>query len=190
MKKTLFFAFFLCVSMQMNAQIFEIKARPIAFLLRSYPFSVEYQMKAKPNIGLDFELTPTNSDLNILQNAVSSKGISAVFAGKYYGNPKKGFDGFYYGPYIKYADLKQRTVSQSVTLLDYRDEIFTLGFWIGNKWVLKDNILLELAVGSGYAGYRKTTNFIDPTKEVKVIRVDFLFRIAIGYRFNDKENEE
>ena len=134
--------------------IFEVKVNPFLPLsTRDFSFAISSEYPIRKNLGSEF------TAIFISIGDIDEKYIHYNLSGKYYFSPKKGFDGFYGGGFVGYLD---RT--------DFSDG--TLGVFIGQKWVTRQNIIFEIGTGIGRTFDTSSYGYIP------------FARIYLGYRFN------
>jgi hypothetical protein len=143
-------------------------------LIMSDKFGVEPVIDfGKSDIGLDF--TGGSEEISF-----TGFGIRAI--GKYYFNPNRGADKFYVGPYFKYKGGAGTVESTDEKITRTR---IAAGLAIGYKVVSASGIVFEIGLGGGRA-FTDTFKNKDTDEEISVtdlINIDFLGRLALGYRF-------
>ncbi len=164
---------------------FELKAGPIGLLFDSPDISGEYLINQ--DIGIQATLGLDYGDFNLNYDQSSKVGVAARLQAKFYFKPKIKADGFYAGLYagpeflsVEYTDWDVLGNNQ---VNEEKGTIFSAGMLIGYKWLGKRNILFEMAGGAG-RNYGELANDVINTGQY-----DFMWLIAIGYRFNKKNNE-
>ncbi len=138
------------------------------FLFILLAASIQFQAKAQVDIQVNpiallFEAVQVSADFGIGQNgsiALDAIGIDGDFAlfgiGKYYMNPNLGADRFYIGGFLGAI----------------ADEGAAIGFLAGYKWVSRQGINFEFALGVGRGG-----------GDIEVVPYG---KLTVGYRFSKK----
>lgn len=181
--------FFFC-SMNVNAQLLEVKVNPLGALFQSPDVSVEYIMS--DNFGLEGKVGYTWRKTTSAFTAGESKsnGFALAVLGKYYFNPDEGADRFYTGLYGKFR-LSNSNNEGDFGFPDYRNTALAVGIVGGFKWVGDNGILLDINLGLGRAllnNIEFTDGTVDPALEevLKLGDFDGISTIALGYRLGGK----
>lgn len=175
MQKITLFIFSLFLAGTLSAQL-EVKANPLGLLFGNFNALVEKGVSdnfgIEGNIGVVFR----NNNLGSSDYNYSAFGVGA--AGKYYLNPRNGWDRFYVGGYLRFN-------TGSWKIDGGNDDSFgstrlSLGLLIGQKWVSDGGFVFEIGAGAG----RAIVNSIDDdTLDGLLFDLDILLRLAVGYRF-------
>ncbi|MEM6398095.1 MAG: DUF3575 domain-containing protein [Bacteroidota bacterium] len=174
MRKILFLALALCIAGGAKAQL-EVKVNPIGLLFGN--FNVLAETGLTENFGLEGQIgfASRDDDLGLTNYEWSAFNIGA--AGKYYFNPREGFDRFYVGGYLRF---NTGSWSEESGDGDFSSTRLSLGVLFGQKWVGQNGLVFELGAGAG----RAIVNTIDGDDlDGLLFDIDILLRIAIGYRF-------
>ncbi|MFK8006096.1 MAG: DUF3575 domain-containing protein [Saprospiraceae bacterium] len=180
MKKLILLALFAYATSSTTIAQIELKINPIGLLFNSPDLSAEYIVNE--DIGVEFGL-----GLEYGTQALTDydrSGFNVFVAGKYYFSPDDGADKFYAGAYLRPRSRKITDNDDDGFDFGYKQSAFAAGVLIGYKWVGARGILFELALGGGRAfGDKFTWNDGDNSGEADGFGVDFLGRLAVGYRF-------
>lgn len=174
-------------TMNLSAQA-EVKIAPFS-LLFAKNIKIGAEVGIKDNIGLDADILYSfDSPLSFVDEDINGHGFGVRVFGKYYFNPRKGVDGFFAGPYVRWKNLKGDNIA-GTTFTSHR---VAGGLFFGYKLVADSGLLFEIGLGAG----RK---FVNVTKDdtgteiadslFDLINIDFPGRIAIGYRFGGGNSE-
>lgn len=183
MKKLILLA--LCafaISSTSSAQI-ELKINPIGLLFNSPDLSAEYIVNE--DIGVEFGIGLEYGETNgVLTEGLKKSGFSVFVAGKYYFSPDDGADKFYAGAYLRPRTRKFTDNDDDGFDFGYKQSAFAAGILAGYKWVGARGILFEIGIGAGRAfGDKITYNDENNNFETDGFGIDFLGRLAVGYRF-------
>jgi hypothetical protein len=179
MKKIWFVYFFLTLSITASAQL-ELKVNPLGLFFGDYSVSAEFGLAE--DIGLEpfAGLFTASNDLGSSDYKLTAGRFGAM--GKYYFSPKDGIDGFHAGLYTRFATGTWKLEEDGSNLTDETDYTrFSLGILIGQKWVSKSGLIIELNFGAG----RAFVNEIDgeDLTDLALLDLDLLLRLMVGYRF-------
>lgn len=101
-----------------------------------------------------FSDTPVNDDFS---------GFSAIGDYRFYSKKKGAPRGFYYGPFIKYANYKyafEGTIENNVSDVNSALTTYGLGAQIGVQWVIKDRFVIDWGIlGVSIQQYNITSTF-------------------------------
>ena len=165
------------ISSQMLAQV-ELKVGPLGLLFESPDISGEYlfndDFSLEATLGLDL------GDFDSSFGRYDRRGFSTLLELKYFFKTREGADRFYTSFYAgpEYIKLDDDFETLNGTL-------FTAGMMLGYKWVGKRNVIFEAALGGGrnYGSLQSEGRNFDSELRRPV---DFRWKLAIGYRFNNK----
>lgn len=174
MRKILILACGLMLSTTLSAQL-EVKANPLGLLFGSFNALVETGIS--DNFGLEGQLgfVSRNSDLGVDEWTFNAFNIGA--AGKYYLNPREGWDRFYVGGYLRF---NTGTWGLDDSTDDVTSTRLALGIIFGQKWVADSGFVFELGAGAGRA---LINNIDDVDLDGLLFDLDIIIRLAVGYRF-------
>ncbi len=155
----------------------EVKVNPLGLLFGSY--NVIAEVPASETFGIEGKVGFFNrdNDLGIVEYQYSAFNVEA--AGKFYFNPREGFDRFYVGPYAKFntGNWEEQIDGERLEIGSTR---LSIGLLVGHKWVADSGFIFELGLGAG----RAIVNEIDDTDlDDLLFDLDLTGRLAIGYRF-------
>lgn len=156
MKKVLFIATLCLALTTVKAQVGEkqnnIKVNLFSPLVRTGSFFYERKLSKNTTGQLGFFYTGFSADGTKLRGF----GITPEF--RYYASENKGaLSGFYVGPFVRYQDF---TISEGAN----KGTLSTIGggLLIGNQWMLKGGVNLDLFIGPSYTnGKIKVTDGVD-----------------------------
>lgn len=114
---------------------------------------------------------------------------------KYYVNPNKGIDGFFVGLYVKESigtitvnnNYSELLANSSQAVSDFNR--MAVGFQIGGKWVVQNNVLFGLNFGMGRNLYNAFSDQVVRdyyfNDNSLAENFDFKFGFSMGYRFGN-----
>jgi len=182
MKKKLLLFSILFASFNLFGQI-ELKINTFGLLFNQPDIIGEYGITDNFGVELSYRLNYgiQARDTEFLQRSLFD--ISA--AGKYYFNQNKSCNRFFAGAYLKQESF---TSIQNIGLRGGESinqlSIFAGGILTGYKLVISPGIVLEIASGIGRNFRSKQTiTFNNETTTRNDHRIDFLYRLSVGYRF-------
>ncbi len=156
MKKFLLISAFCLALITVKAQVGDrqnnIKVNLFSPLVRTGSFFYERKLSKNTSGQLGFFYTGFSSDGTKLRGF----GITPEF--RYYASENKGaMSGFYVGPFLRYQDFTISEGANKGTL-----SAIGGGLLIGNQWMFKGGINLDLFIGPSYtSGKIKVTDGVD-----------------------------
>ena len=172
---TLVFAFIAMVS---YSQI-EVKINPLSLLWSSFDISAEYGVNEK--IGVDFAPLFDFGKTKYNDLEYKNSKIGLVVNPRFYFNPNRGIDKFYFGAYVKFASGKS-TYDDDTYLKNTR---LALGPNIGYKVSSDSGFIFDIGFGVGKALVNNWDSDIAGFDEdlLSLFSIDFIGKLAVGYRF-------
>lgn len=166
-----------------NAQV-DVSINPVGILFSSIDLSAESgfgtDFGIEAAVGYDFQNWKFD-DVKYRNNAFSTRLI-----GKYYFNPRDGRDRFHVGPYVRFSHGTATVSDENNSAEDVVNTKLAIGFYVGQKWVSRKNVIFELGLGMGRKLLR-TYEYEDGTKastdDIPLLNFDIFGRFSIGYRF-------
>ncbi|MCC7244774.1 MAG: DUF3575 domain-containing protein [Saprospiraceae bacterium] len=168
------------------AQAQEIKANPIGLLFGNFDIAYEHFLTEDWGVEGLVGFLSNSTDVGTLE--YNRNAISFGATGKHYFNPRRGCDRFHVGAYTRFSSGSWEA-NDSGTTRSVSNTSLALGFFIGQKWVSKGGVSIELGLGAG----RKFVNdYSDEEFDVlaDIIDVDFFGRLALGYRWASKDSRD
>jgi len=150
-----------------NAQT-ELKLNPIGSLFGAPKFAIE--LGVEEFVGIEGSLFLNLNENWILYENVVFEVQPSI---KYYFAPKKGMDGWNTAAYFK---LRKNIENEDYNGLSKSSTNFSIGFFVGHKWISKHNIIFEVNGGLGRILSEKSN-----------LAIDYVGVLSIGYRFNSKK---
>ena len=190
MKKTIYTATVAMAMMIMMVdahaqETIELKVNPIGALFGNVNLSGEYLVSDNFGAELTASVLFGKYGAGEVEGIEPNKsGFGVMGMGKYYFSPDKGCDKFFAAVYLRQRSFKVEAESGEDYAAFERD-IFAGGFAIGYKWVGEQRIALEIAFGGGRA-FSEKNEWTDDENQGEAfpdLGVDFISRIAVGYRF-------
>jgi len=178
---------FACFFVTAYAQI-DLKINPIGALFGSPDITADFALNDKFSVegglGVDF------GDFKINGVEFERSGFSLLAVGKHYFNPNLGADKFGVGIYSRFRNFSN-SISEGNNTDDYSRTRLAFGFQIGWKRVSQSGFIFEIDLGAGRAlvdsiSFDDAANASISENDIPSLSVDGLFRIAIGYRINNK----
>lgn len=175
MRKLLFLFCGLILTTTLSAQL-EVKVNPLGLLFGNFNALVEKGIN--DNFGVEGQIGLVLRNSDAFGNDFNYNAFNIGAAGKYYFNPREGWDRFYVGGYARF---NTGTWKQDGSNDDgFSNTRLALGLLVGQKWVSQGGFVFELGAGVG----RAILNDIgDEDFDILLFDVDFLLRLAVGYRF-------
>ena len=162
----------------------EVKTNPISLMFNTIPLSIEYVII--DNVGIEVTAGYYFGMDSIFATDTNWSGLRSTLNFKFYFTPDKGGDGFYAFPYLRYVKRigKYTEVGNNFTI---EQNVIGAGFGIGYKWVSDIGILMDFGGGMG-KNFSNIMTYSDPnyveSVDLNLIKVNFVARISVGYRFN------
>lgn len=176
MRKLLILACGLMLSSTLSAQL-EVKANPLGLLFGNFNALVEKGISDNFGVEGQIGLVIRDNDLGSINYDYNAFNIGA--AGKYYLNPREGWDRFYVGGYLRFNtgswEAEDGSTSEGIS-----STRLSLGLLVGQKWVSEGGFVFEIGAGAGRA---LINDIDDETLEDLLFDLDILLRLAVGYRF-------
>jgi len=175
----------LLIVVGMNAQTAEVRINPIGALFGNIDLSGEYFVSESFGAELTLQaLIGGGPSDDIFDTRRSGFGVMGM--GKYYFSPDDVCDKFYAGIYLRQRswEITAEDVDGS-QFAGFNRSVFAGGFALGYKWAGSEGIVFELALGGGRA-FSESNEWTDEDNqgvEFPTLGVDFISRLAIGYRF-------
>ena len=156
----------------------DITTSPAGFFLGSA--NIYLDKSIDKNWSLETGISYTYETYNVTETDYKSKGGVLRLVGKYYFNENKMTSGYYLGPYLRGG---LTSIDANNDDLNYRR--LGIGPFTGYKWVIKEKLILEVAIGTGYAviSKYKTNDSSFPIDNWPLDKLDITGKISIGYRF-------
>lgn len=176
MRKLIILACGLMLSSTLSAQL-EVKANPLGLLFGNFNALVEKGMS--DNFGLEGQVGFAFRDNSLSNVNYKYSALGLGVAGKYYLNPREGWDRFYVGGYARFGAGNWK-VDGGTDDQKYKSTRLSLGLIVGQKWVSEGGFVFEVGAGAGRAFINKIDN--DALKDLN-FDLDILIRLAVGYRF-------
>ena len=186
MKKIYIATFAAIMAVGLNAQeTIEIKINPIGALFGNLNVSGEYFVSdnfgAELTAGVLFGTYGAGSIGDIDPN---KSGFGVMGMGKYYFSPDDGCDKFFGALYLRQRSFTVEA-DDGEDYAAFKRGILAGGIALGYKWVGDSNVVLEIAFGGGRA-FSESNEWVDEDDQGEAfpdLGVDFISRIAVGYRF-------
>ncbi len=166
---------------------FDVALNPLGALFGRPGVSAEYVVS--DNIGVELEVsTAFGKAAGISVDGYNPKqsGFGLKLQGKYYFSPDEGADGIYLSLYVRQKSLKIEDKS-STDYQGFKSSILAAGLTVGKKWIFDNSLFVETAFGAGRA-FSEKYEWLDSSNTATDygvnLGVDFVARLAIGYRFN------
>ncbi len=158
----------------------ELKVNPIGLLFGSYNLLAEFP--ASESFGIEGKVGYFSRNEDFSSEEWTYGAFNLEAAGKYYFNPREGFDRFYVGPYVKFNTGNWEIKDGNSTESSNSTRV-SLGLLFGQKWVGRNGLVFEIGLGAG----RALVNTIDNNDlDGLLFDLDLTGRLAIGYRFGGK----
>jgi hypothetical protein len=181
-----------------KAQVDEVKLNAIGALFNNYSVGYERGLSETSSVGLWVNYQSYNFGIGDEDNKISGIGFVPEF--RFYFSPDDECDGFFVGPYLKYASLSTKSdytiLDDDGDYQDYNDvkvssNRFVIGLNLGRKWVTDGGFLFEtsfgfgkaLASGVNYDNDNVQTYYDDNDILELEINFDLRLGINVGYRF-------
>ena len=178
MKKLTFLLAFIAMGFSSYAQ-FEIKINPVSILWSSFDISAEYGFNEKFGVDVapvfDFGKTKYNS------LEYKNSKIGAVINPRFYFNPNRGIDKFYFGAYLKFSSGKSTYEDDSYL----KNTRVAIGPNIGYKVSSDSGFIFDIGFGVGKAFVNNWDSNINGFDEdlLSLFSIDFIGKLAVGWRF-------
>lgn len=184
MKKLVVLALFLSTAFAASAQ-FELKINPIGTLFGRPDLSAEIGLPS--NFGLEVGAGTFFGTNNVADIEFRRSGFTGFAAGKYYFSDKD-HKGFTAGLYTDFRNIKREATDNQFENDNYTRRALGVGLLIGVKAVGESGFLFETDLGLG-RNFVNRLEFADEDNatinltDIPFVNLNFLFRVAIGYRF-------
>lgn len=185
MKKLVVLALFLSTAFAASAQ-FELKLNPIGTLFGRPDLSAEIGLPS--NFGVEVGVGTFFGTSDVADIEFRRSGLTGFAAGKYYFNSDKDHKGFTAGLYTDYRNIKREAVNNQFENDNFTRRALGVGLLIGLKAVGESGFLFETDLGLG-RNFLNRLEFADETNatinltDIPLVNLNFMFRVALGYRF-------
>lgn len=176
MQKLTLFIFSLLLAGTLSAQL-EVKVNPLGLLFGNFNALVEKGIS--DNFGVEGNIGFVIRDNNLGSSNYNYNAFDIGASGKYYLNPREGWDRFYVGGYLRFNTGSWK-LDNGGNDDSFGSTRLSLGLMLGQKWVSEGGFVFEIGAGAG----RAFINTIDDdTLDGLLFDLDILLRLAVGYRF-------
>lgn len=177
--KKLAFTFVFALFAFISYSQFEVKINPLSLLWSSFDVSAEYGVNEKFGVDVAPLFDFGKTEYNDLEYKNSKIGV--VINPRFYFNPNRGIDKFYFGAYLKLASGKSTYEDDTYI----RNTRFAIGPNIGYKVSSDSGVIFDIGFGVGKALVNNWDSDISGFDEdlLSLFSIDFIGKLAIGYRF-------
>ena len=188
------FVLFLFAALPAAYAQLEVKVNPLGIIWGG-DIDVSLEYVASPQFGIEARIPFRGGNITLGSEGFDRFKTGAIISGKYYFKPELGGDNFYAGMYGKYFNTSYDSqIAGSIN--SFKRNRFALGMLLGYKWVSEQGILVDINFGLGRAlstNYKFESEDLDEAGQSaviglfegidKLIKVDVVTTLAVGYRF-------
>ena len=180
MKKFTFLLVFTFFSLSAFSQV-EIKINPLLALFGVFDVSGEFGVNEKlgvdvaPNLYFSKVITYDKGEFK-------GSGFGAVINPRYYFNPNRGIDKFYFGAYLNFATYKGENKESNTYIKRTK---LAIGPNIGYKVSSDSGFIFDIGFGLGRSFVNSWDSNIEGfnTDLLSLLSFDAIGKLAIGWRF-------